>query len=96
MAAKEQVKFPFILQAVHQRAGRGIEDRLAETSDLVLFCKYADASESTERLGARRIGLVQNFDAVDVLDPDFYGFDFVADSVIQLEMCDGLTLCYVQ
>ena len=92
MAAKEQVKFPFILQAVHQRAGRGIEDRLAETSDLVLFCKYADASESTERLGARRIALVQNLDAVDVLDADLYGFIFVADSVVQSEMRDWLNL----
>lgn len=92
MAAKEQVKFPFILQAVHQRAGRGIEDRIAETSDLVLFCKYADASESTERLGARRIALVQNLDAVDVLDADFYGFIFVSDSAVQSEMRDWLNL----
>jgi hypothetical protein len=92
MATKEQVQFPFVLQAVHQRAGRCFEDRLAETSDRVLFCKDADASESAERLGARRIALVQNLDAVDVLDADFYGFEFVADSVVQSEMGDWLDL----
>ena len=58
-----------------------------------MFCKDADASESTERLGARQIALIQDLDPVDVLDTDLYGFDFVADSVVQSEMRDWVILC---